>query len=144
MSVGHLGLAQLYRDPEPNDVMITVVGHEQRTLAEIRHNGTVTYDPADVDEAAEIFWSAVTQRGNELAGLRAEVESLREAVAAAGARDAAAQAVVAAAQMFADEPDDALRHDALVYELGKYDGLVRAHETTHETTTTATKENEHG
>lgn len=45
--------------PQPTDVAITIVNHEGRTLVRIRWNGTVEYDPADLDEAAQVWWDAV-------------------------------------------------------------------------------------
>lgn len=73
---GQVRAVQFFRDPDPTDVMISIRGHGDCVLAEIRYNGTVTFDPTDVDDAAAIFWNAVARQGAELDELRQAAKSI--------------------------------------------------------------------
>jgi hypothetical protein len=62
--------------PKPTDAALCIRNHEGRTLVTLRWNGAAEYDPADLDEAARLFWSAVSGaavpalQGRESSGTR--------------------------------------------------------------------------
>lgn len=45
--------------PKPTDVSLRICNHEGRALVTLRWNGEVEFDPADLTEAAQTWWSAV-------------------------------------------------------------------------------------